>query len=434
MILLSALVTLILFSDSYLRYLAFSSQTSKKESRHFWYRTCILSVFLIAAYFLIFDSFGITAATYKAVLIVGWIPLFVVLVTAIRRSKAQYIFVFGMTSIWTILQHNWAALIDTYFFAEYPTQEYLLIHSALYLGFFILLLPLERKIFPEILPETQLLESRPLGLYIAILPVVMMTGHLSLWADAELFHSWTERLSRLYLLVAFILIHKYVSLGSKLFYENQKTFRNVRLIEEQVASLNYHNNLMQDAAAQMDNLRKNLREDYLKIYQLISEEKFDAAKKYITQQKEKLHAAKIISFCRAPLINASLSIYAEQAKQYDIKFSHEINLLELNPANEKDFAILLSNLLENAINASKNQPQGRRSISVIIHTTAEKSVLEISNHFDGILKIGADGLPEKRGVGMASLSAFIKKYGAHVEFLHVNNFVHVLLYKEANYA
>lgn len=430
MILLSALIVLMQLSDSYLRYLAFNAQISKTESRHFFYRSCITGAFLIAAYFLIFKAYGITAASYKAILIVGWIPLFLVLITTIRRPKAQHIFVFGMTSIWTILQHNWAALIDTYFFAEYSTQEFLLIHSALYMAFFILMLPLERKIFPEILPENQLLESRPLGLYIAFLPVVMMLGHLSLWVDEQLFHAWTERISRLYLLVAFILIHKYVSLGSKLFYDSQKTFNNVRFIEEQVASLNYHNNLMQDSARQMDNLRENLQQNYLQLYQMILNDEVDDAQKFIRQQQEKLLATKIISFCAAPLINASLSIYAEQAKRYDIKFLHEINLFEVNLDDEKDFAILLSNLLENAINASKIQPEGRRSISVIINTTPEKFVIEISNHYEGNLKIGADGLPENHGVGMTTLKAFIKKYGAHVEFLHIEDYVHVMLYKE----
>ena len=164
---------------------------------------------------------------------------------------------------------------------------------------------------------------------------------------------------------------------------------------------------------------------------MILNDEVDDAQNFIKQQQEKLLATKIIYFCRAPLINASLSIYAEQAKQYNIKFSHEINLFELNPAAEKDFAILLSNLLENAINASKNQPEGRRSISVIINTTPEKSVLEISNHFDGVLKIGADGLPENHGVGMTTLKAFIKKYRVHVEFLHIEDYVHVMLYKEA---
>ena len=430
MISLAVLITLIQLSDSYLHYLAFTAQISKTESRHFWYRSCIASVFLIAAYVLIFNSFGITPASYKIVLAFFWLPYFLILIVSIRRPKTQYLFVFGMVAIWTLLQHNWAALIDVAFFAEYSPQEILFIHSELYLLIFVTLLPLEQKIFSEILPETQLLESRPLGLYIAALPVVMMTGHLFLWVDDQLFHSWTERISRLYLLVAFILIHKYVSLGSKLFYDNQKAFNNVRLIEEQVASLNYHNNLMQDSARQMDNLRENLQQNYLQIYQMILNGEIDEAQNFIKQQSEKLQSAKIISFCAAPLINASLSIYFEQAKQYDIKFLHEINLLENNPLDEKDFAILLSNLLENAINASKIQPEGRRSISVIINVTPEKSVLEISNHFDGNLKIGADGLPENHGVGMTTLKAFIKKYGAHVEFLHIEDYVHVMLYKE----
>ena len=434
MFLLGTLMAMIQFSDSYLRYLAFSSQISKEQSRQFFYRSCILTGILILTYFFIFNSFGITAGVYKAILIFFWIPHMLVLITTIRRPKNPHIFVFGMVSIWSILQHNWAAIIDSSIFEKLSTSNILLVHSTLYLTLFILMFPVERKIFKEILPESQLLESRPLGLYISILPVVMMTGHLFLWADNQLFHSWTERLSRLYLLLAFFLIHKYVSIGSKLFYENQKTFLRVRLVEDQVASLDYHNTLMQDAARQIDNMRQNLRDDFLKIYQMIVNDEIDAAQKYIKQQTEKLHATKIISFCRAQLINASVSIYFEQAQHFDIKFSYEINLPPLNPDLEKDLAILLSNLLENAINVSKYQPKNRRNISVTMKITAEKSMFEISNHYDGILTLGADGLPINHGIGMTSLLAFVKKYGAHFEFLQINDSVHVLLYKEGNYA
>ena len=430
MILLATLIATIQLSDSYLRYLAFSSQTSKKESRHFLCGSCIISVFLVLIYLLIFDLYGITAATYKAILIIFWIPHFILIMKVIPRPNTQHIFAMGMVGIWELIQNNWAAIIDTLFFPNLPVEEFLLLHSKLYLIFFILILPVERKIFSKILPETQLLESRPLGLYIAALPMVMMFGPLVLWADNQLIHSWTERLSRLYLLFAFILIHKYVSLGSKLFYENQNIFRNVRLIEEQVASLNYHNNLMQDSAAQMDNLRQNLREDYSKIYTMILNDKIDDAKEYIRQQTELLHATNIISFCRAPLINASLSIYFEQAKLYDIKLTHEINLVEMESEQEKDLAILISNLLENAITASKHQPQGKRSISIKINNYGERSMLEVSNSFNEILNIGVDGLPENQGVGMTSLKAFVKKYNTHMEFLQVKNYIHVLIYRE----
>lgn len=431
MVLLSVLIVIIQATDLYLRYLAFSSEISETESRHLLYTVCILSVVLVHIYFGVFYFFGITVVTYKLILLFGWLPYAFLFVKVIKRPLTQHFFAIGMNLIWGMLQHNWAAIIDTSLFADLLIKDFAVVHSILYLMLFTATFPIEMRIFTKVLPETKLLESRPLGLYIAALPFVVSFGHLFLWADNQMIHSWAERVSRIYMLIAFFLIYQYVSVGAKIFYDYQKTFRNVRRVEEQVASLNYHTTLMQESAQRMDKLRQNLHNDYLKMYEMISNNEIELVQKYIQQKNEMLNSTKLITFSRAPLINASISIYAEQAKKNDIDFFHEVNISDLKSTEENDLAILISNLLENAITASKQQPHDRRNISLKLTNDGKNFSLEISNLYDYPFVTGADGLPQNSkkeyGIGMTSLEAFIKNYKANVKFFKADERVQILV-------
>ena len=99
--------------------------------------------------------------------------------------------------------------------------------------------------------------------------------------------------------------------------------------------------------------------------------------------------------------------------------------------NESDLAVLVSNLLENAITASKKNSSARE-ISLIMRNIGGQNALEISNRYDFPIKIGENGLPYTtkigHGLGMSSLEIFAKKYNAFVDFSHENKIVRLNLY------
>ncbi|MBE8951074.1 MAG: GHKL domain-containing protein [Quinella sp. 3Q1] len=63
----------------------------------------------------------------------------------------------------------------------------------------------------------------------------------------------------------------------------------------------------------------------------------------------------------------------------DIKVRTKINLPEKLSTDESDLALLLSNLLENTINACTKQKSGEKIISVTIQSIERQCVLEIIN-------------------------------------------------------
>ena len=100
--------------------------------------------------------------------------------------------------------------------------------------------------------------------------------------------------------------------------------------------------------------------------------------------------------------------------------------------DENDLAILLSNLLENAIKAAKSQVSDENLLKVKIQHSGNQCVLEISNFCNESIQFDKDGLPltsaEGHGIGMLSLRAFVKKYDAYVDFSQFDNRVNLMMY------
>ena len=131
------------------------------------------------------------------------------------------------------------------------------------------------------------------------------------------------------------------------------------------------------------------------------------------------------------MINAALSLYSRRAEEFGIKTSFKVDLPEKISTDESDLAVLLSNLLENAITASKKNPSGRE-ISLTLRNTGGQNVLEITNRFDFPIKVGENGLPYTtqigHGLGMASLEIFANKNDAFVDFSHEGGLVSFNVY------
>ena len=148
------------------------------------------------------------------------------------------------------------------------------------------------------------------------------------------------------------------------------------------------------------------------------------------RQTKILDSTRVKIFCHSPLINAALSIYFRRAEKSGIKIEHKIDLPKKISTDESDLAVLVSNLLENAIDASKKISE--KKISLIMRNAGGQNVLEIENFFDRPIKIGENGLPYTttigHGLGMSSLELFAKKYDAFVDFSHEEKIVRLSLY------
>ena len=155
------------------------------------------------------------------------------------------------------------------------------------------------------------------------------------------------------------------------------------------------------------------------------------AKQLVAKQAAEMEQAAMREFCANDLVNATLSIYHYHLGNLEIPLQQKVNLPKDMVGMDTDVAIVLSNLLENALHASMRQPVMDRAVKVSAQCTDGQFVLSAANRFQGNLTLDSDGLPYSdepgHGTGMIALRAFIRKYNAQCDFRQQDGWVTVVL-------
>jgi uncharacterized protein YhhL (DUF1145 family) len=126
-------------------------------------------------------------------------------------------------------------------------------------------------------------------------------------------------------------------------------------------------------------------------------------------------------YCDHDFVNILLGLYAGLARQQHTVFSVRASLPETINILDVDLCVILSNLLENALEASLKLPQEQREVSVNIGCELGRLGIFIQNRFDGVLD-KKDGyfLSGKQagriGIGLVSAEDVCRKYGGNADF------------------
>ncbi|MBE8951075.1 MAG: hypothetical protein SR3Q1_10870 [Quinella sp. 3Q1] len=291
-----------LLSDFCLMYFAFSNGINRAEKKNLAGGFLVWSIFCSIGNVFIFSHYGIHAPVYKFVLIMGWIPYFVVFMAAVRRNFVQHVFVFGMSEIWSLIWHNFSAIIVIRLFES--EQEIIFGHAIVYLMLFTVSLPLARRFFVNLLPPKKFFKDY--GKFVAFLPFAMIIPVLLLWLQEPLIHSWQERVSRFYLPIVFFFFYRHILLTSEQLQEQKRTEQNFKRMQEQLTVLKEYNRLMQEGREKVAVMRHDLRHSYRLISVMLQKNEFDAARDYVASQETLLGRTKVKDFCQTPLINAAL--------------------------------------------------------------------------------------------------------------------------------
>lgn len=416
--------------DSYIRWLPFSSRVSNEVKHRLWRNSIVWGVTSILLYCLLFESFGLSATTYKPVLMLGWLPYFLIAVRLIPWGLPQHVFVLGMGVICALIQHTVCALIILRFFSAIDEADLILIEATGYLLLFVVFLPLCGRYFVNLLPSREFFDLRPIGIYVAILPLVIVSGHLIRLADDVLIHSDAERLSRIYLPVVFFFFYRYISSAAQSIYDLQRLKRNKLRLEEQLNALKEYNALILDNQKQVSIMRHDLRHSYNLIYAMLESGNVAKAREHINTQALLLEATDVQTFCNSQMINAVLTICLRRAEEEGIHVFHKINLPDKLETDESDLALLLSSILSNAITGSLQQEQSARELSIILRHAEGQCVLEVSFSLDAPLPLDKDSLPlnatENRDKD--TLRDFIQCYNACAELTQRDGKVNLAMY------
>lgn len=416
--------------DSYVRWLAFSGRVSVEVKRRLYLNSVGWGVVSLVLYYLLFANFGVNATTYKLVLMLGWLPYFLIAMRLIPWGLPQHIFVFGMGVICALVQHTIGTMIIVKFFSTMNDTDLILLEATGYLILFVIFLPIFAVYFSKLLSSREFFDLRPLGIYIAVLPLVIVSGHLIRLADSVLVHSTIERLSRFYLPIVFLFFYRYILLAAQNLYDFQRIKRNKQRLEEQLGTLKEYNALIRENQKQVSIMRHDLRHNYNLIYAMLESGNVDKAREHIATQELLLEATDVQTICDSQMINAALTICLHRAEEEGIRVFYKINLPDKPETDESDFALLLLNILSNAIQGSLQQEPSARELSIIIRHADGKCVLEVSFRLDAPLPLDEDGLPmnSAENRGRDTLREFIKHYDACADVSQIDGKVKLSIY------
>ena len=128
-----------------------------------------------------------------------------------------------------------------------------------------------------------------------------------------------------------------------------------------------------------------------------------------------------VSFCKNYVIDMVLRMYSKLAQSADCPFTVKAQLHAELPFDDSDLCVLLSNLLENALEASGYLPQSKRYIRIDIRCRMNLFGVSVTNAFDGFLQKQNNNYFSRKqegrnGIGIASIRAICDKYGGTSDF------------------
>lgn len=172
------------------------------------------------------------------------------------------------------------------------------------------------------------------------------------------------------------------------------------------------------ASQELRLLRHDMRMFLSSLAISIQNGELDTAQQMINTQISHIDGTKLVRYCSNDIVNYVISDYAARCKNKDVDFSCSIRLDTLN-VDEIMFSSILSNALDNALDAQKLLPPERRSIRLMIQHSGGKLLLSVKNAV-GRPVIFSDGLPvsipERHGHGTQSIRYLTERLGGNCQF------------------
>ena len=231
------------------------------------------------------------------------------------------------------------------------------------------------------------------------------------------------RLLSIYLVLSLLMLGL-LHLFYLLFYlVAQELERNLQLKQEnqflQMQTAQYE--ALRSAIGETRRARHDLRHHFSALSALAEQEAWEELRHYLSEVRAGLPAAEL-GLCENPAVDGVAGHYAALSRQAGVPFTCRLELPRALPVSEMDVCVVLSNLLENALEASQ-RAEGRRFIRLKAVLHGGKLVLvTVENAYRGPL-LERNGILQStkrrgEGVGLQSVAHIAEKSGGYCRFLH----------------
>ena len=177
--------------------------------------------------------------------------------------------------------------------------------------------------------------------------------------------------------------------------------------------------LIKQNAKNMALIRHDMRHFLTTILNYIDKGDTDLVKKYIYNIIEDVNNTAIKKYCSNETVNIILSSYENAIIKNDIDFQFTIEIPNKLSVKDVDLTSILSNAMENAINAASSQKTGERVISLSMLQRNGKLLISVQNSYDIAPKF-KDDMPiaeaDDHGFGTQSIYYTAEKLHGNCRF------------------
>lgn len=199
--------------------------------------------------------------------------------------------------------------------------------------------------------------------------------------------------------------------------------QNMQYLEAYAESLKHEADIVQEKEYEAAVLRHDTKHYVLLINTYLDEGRPEDVRSLMEELDFRMQRTKPVRYCENLAINSVVSHWAKQAERKHIRFEAKIEIPQKLSVNEFEFATVVANLLENAINAAEELENiKKRYVRLKAHVVKKKIILEVQNSFETMPEISKKtGLPVSKqgdghGYGMQSIQAFAEMNDALFDY------------------
>lgn len=233
---------------------------------------------------------------------------------------------------------------------------------------------------------------------------------------------YTGRILQGYIVISLVLLVILVFFYAMFLLIANSLNKNARLVQENhflsLQQARYEN--LRSAIEEARQARHDLRHHFVQLSALAENGDLDKIKEYLSCASSKI-PSQDLHFCENQAADGVLGYYSALAKRESIPFHAKTDLPSHIAVDEIDMCLVLSNLLENAIQASQKTEVSRRKINVEIYLHYNHLLLiQVENTFDGKIRKKNDIFQSSKrtgnGIGIQSVRHIAEKTGGASSF------------------
>ncbi|WP_160316126.1 sensor histidine kinase [Acetobacterium bakii] len=260
-------------------------------------------------------------------------------------------------------------------------------------------------------------ETIPLANWIAIIIIPISSLYIVLTLFQATGLPWEQILIGvvLILLVNFTTFYLYDVISASMVDKMDKS-----LLGQQNKYYHKQFELMESSLKTTKAMRHDLRNHLSAIYALVEKGEKDAALKHLTKMTDVYDDKKQYACTENIDIDSILNFKIQAAEQQNIKIALDLSIPEKMRIHSFDLAIILGNLLDNAIEAV-TELEKERQIKTKINYDKGRLIILVENPYQGErLKVGnryptTNTEPSQHGLGLENVQSVLQKYDGSME-------------------